>query len=799
MNSIKLFRFLIFLFSSFVFANYSFAQNNFNMTLLGNKTYNNQTLAGTWGYVKNNIEYALVGTNTGTSIVDITNPSALVEVAFVPGATSLWHEIRTFGDYAYITSEGGLGLQIINLSNLPLSAPSKFYVGNGVVDSLLDRFHSLHIDNGFAYLYGGNFQQGGVVIVDLADPWNPNYVGKWENEYIHDGFVQDNKIWACKIYAGEFSVIDVTNKANPVLLATQQTPNQFTHSNWLSTDKNYMFVADEVDGESLTSYDVSDLNNIKQLDRYTANFEPNALPHNVYLINDSVRTGSNRDFLVVAHNGAGVTILDVSQPEKMVEIAYYDTQPQDITYGIWGAYPYFPSGRIVGGDSNLGLCVFQPTYQKASFLKGIVTDLVTNATLNGVTIEILSTNIIETTNLNGKYLHGSRLNGLYDIKFSKAGYASKIIKNYQIGPVQVGVLNVSLTNAVLVNASGLVKDLITQNPVADAEVSVSGINGIFEVKSDAGGIFQFNQIPQDSYELYAGKFGFKTFVNPNQVISNGATISVELQRGIEDFFELDYNWTVSGDATAGAWERGVPSATFDQNGKIFSPEADAVDIGTQCFVTGNGPIGSGIDDFDVDGGTTILTSPVFDLTGIIEPVVNYSRWVVGSQNDTIKVFLTNGITTVSIDQARGNIGQFGVWLNKSIRVAQFLPATANMQLRVEVSDKKTDGTMEAAFDNFFITGQSTGFVQNGINEFGSISIFPNPVINNLNINYSVNDKNSEQLKLSVFNSIGQLVYERKLMTNSDQININLELPSGLYLAKIVDQKGGIMTQKFIKK
>src|SRR3989304_6985070 len=70
-----------------------------------------------WGYTAGNgREYALIGVYEGTSIIDITNPSNLVEAAFVRGPSSIYREMKTYLQYAYIVSEGGGGVQIVDLS-----------------------------------------------------------------------------------------------------------------------------------------------------------------------------------------------------------------------------------------------------------------------------------------------------------------------------------------------------------------------------------------------------------------------------------------------------------------------------------------------------------------------------------------------------------------------------------------------------------------------------------------------------------------------------------------------------------
>jgi hypothetical protein len=62
-------------------------------------------------------EYALVGLNTGVSIVDI-NEDTIKEVVFVPGVDNLWRDINTYEHYAYVGSEAQIGLLIIDLQYL---------------------------------------------------------------------------------------------------------------------------------------------------------------------------------------------------------------------------------------------------------------------------------------------------------------------------------------------------------------------------------------------------------------------------------------------------------------------------------------------------------------------------------------------------------------------------------------------------------------------------------------------------------------------------------------------------------
>src|SRR6187549_714198 len=59
-----------------------------------------------WGYVDTlGNEYALVGTADGVRIIDVTNPAVPVQRFAVAGNTSSWREIKTWGKYAFLTTE----------------------------------------------------------------------------------------------------------------------------------------------------------------------------------------------------------------------------------------------------------------------------------------------------------------------------------------------------------------------------------------------------------------------------------------------------------------------------------------------------------------------------------------------------------------------------------------------------------------------------------------------------------------------------------------------------------------------
>lgn len=429
------------------------AEAQYNYTLLGQKSVDNNTYANIWGYTQNNKEYALLacgGSNTlndACAIIDVTNPANPNTLFRVQGPPSLWREIRTWQHYAYITTEASdntFGITIVDLQYLPDSIKSKQYTANGLISNV----HALHIDDGYLYLYGANNQlsQGGALILDLADPWNPTVAGAYSEQYVHDGIVRNNKMYSGEIFNGTFSIVDVTNKANPTVIETQITPSAFTHNTWLSTDNQVLYTTDEKRDAFVTSYNISNPTNIVELDRYKRQASNGAIPHNTYVLRDSLVTGSNTDFVHTSYYTEGVTIVDAARPDNLVEVAHYDTSPfsGEAFKGAWGVYPYLPSGNILVSDMEQGLFILDPNYQRACYLEGIVAETTTGTPIPNAKIKLLSNGFEKSAKLNGIYKTGTVTEGTHTVQVSAPGYTSKEI-TVQLQRGIVTNLNVELS------------------------------------------------------------------------------------------------------------------------------------------------------------------------------------------------------------------------------------------------------------------------------------------------------------------------------------------------------------------
>lgn len=744
-------------------------------------------LANIGGYVDTaGNEYALVGTDEGLSIVNVTDPDNPFIRFDVPGVQNAWREVKTYRKYAYVTNEGGNGLQIIDMSRLPDTIRYKNYRGDGIIANQLNTIHALHCDTatGFLYLYGTDLSNGSTLFLDLSDPWNPTYAGNYvypggaSNAYVHDGYASNDTLYEAHIYAGFFAIVDVRNKSNPVLLATQETPTAFTHNTWLSDDHRTLFTTDENANSYLGAYDISDVTNIRELSRYQTTPGSGSVVHNTHILNDYAITSWYKD---------GVVITDVSRPANPVEVARYDTYPQGTGNGFsgcWGVYPYLPSGTIVASDINNGLFVLTPSYERGCYLEGIISDSITGIPIFNAQVQLLSTSITKTTDGIGEYRIGLMQAGTYDIRVSAAGYITKTVSGLQLSNGVLTLENVQLAQVQTFAYTGLVSDSATGLPVSNASVSVIG-NGLnYRVTSDSNGLFSLNAVP-DNYTIYAGKWGYRTVCQPVSLGQGGQNIPVTIAPGYYDDFTFNYGWTVSG-SSPNAWERGEPIGTTDNNGTEVNPEFDVTsDCSDTCFVTDNG--GAPHNSSDVDNGNTIITSPVFDGTIYQNPVMSYYRRFLdiaglGTPNDTMKIRVSNGITTAVVENVLANASGNGNWVYHSVNLASIISLTNNMRLTVEVADVAPGNICEGAFDQFQITGQLINNVPE-ISPIRSFSAFPNPFSGEITITYLLESYDG-LAEISLSDLSGRSIEKITPEASEGSVRFGQKLAAGVYFVTL---------------
>lgn len=373
-----------------------------------------------WGWVDSGgVEYALVGMQDGTAFVRITAGGVLVPLGRLPASDgratvtkrsghsrkfchdelcsdkdSAWRDIKVFGDHAYIVSEAvAHGLQIFDLTQLAGAGEDagKAWSEAGFYDDV-GHAHNIFIneDTARAYVVGhdGGGVAGGLHVLDISTPTSPTLLAELNG----DGYTHDVQ---CVVYNGpdgdylgrelcfasnedtltvwDVEDVDTLGEDGAAIVSrTTYSESGYTHQGWLSPDHRYFYLNDELDEmhtgsrTHLRVFRVTDVDAPTLVAEY---FAPTlSIDHNNYAYGR---------WLYQSNYGAGLRILDVSDPRHPVEAAYFDTQPTDTPgfYGSWSNYT-LPSGRVAISDIGSGLFVVAPTLDTATTSPDLLIELV---------------------------------------------------------------------------------------------------------------------------------------------------------------------------------------------------------------------------------------------------------------------------------------------------------------------------------------------------------------------------------------------------------------------------------------
>jgi len=355
-----------------------------------------------WGWSANGRDFAIVCLTTGTSFVEITDPSNPKTMGFLPttSASSTWRDAKVFKGFAFIVSEAqNHGMQVFNLSRLltetnpgpnnRYTADVVYYDNMGTTSQRSTHNIAINEQTGYAYLVGCRTCKGGLLIVDIDNPLNPTYAGCFDA----DGYTHDTQ---CVIYTGpdhrfqgeeicfglnedSLTIVDVTNKANPIMLSRVPYYGvRYTHQGWLTENQRYLLVDDELDEMYNTFdttkktvtyvFDVEDLTEPINIKYFQSPVQ--SIDHNQYVEGDYVYQSNYASGLRI-WNGMEGNLEDDSWKPTLV--GYFDVHPtEDVAqfYGSWSVYPYYTSPAnkhtIVVNSIEKGL--FVVGFDKAAFV-----------------------------------------------------------------------------------------------------------------------------------------------------------------------------------------------------------------------------------------------------------------------------------------------------------------------------------------------------------------------------------------------------------------------------------------------
>lgn len=427
---------------------FTFAQDSENVSLYGQYHRGEARYSGSWAYIdlETRKEYALLGGKTGTSVYCIDN-LPINELGFIEGPSSNWREITVLGKYAYVTTEGsgtGEGMQIIDLTDLPDSISlANTYTETFTRGHIIQR--DIYSEAPYLYIMG-TCNNCGVNILDVTDPINPKEVSTYSpGYYIHDAHVKGNYLYASAFFNGTIDIVDISDKLNPTLVAQIETTGGNTHSAWTTEDNKHLIISLEKDGLPARIWNIEDLSNLYEVATYTGNSA--SLTHNPYV---------RGNYTFFAHNTEGLRVVDTKDPSVPVEVGYYDTFDglSGGFSGLWSACPYFPSGKIIGGNREDGLYVWTFNDVQAGRFYASVVDESTQEKIPNATVFIQKIDLPIIPDLSGLYKFGA-LSGVFRLEVSAEGYDSllqditlepgdSLVLNFQLAPKSVGIFDLAL-------------------------------------------------------------------------------------------------------------------------------------------------------------------------------------------------------------------------------------------------------------------------------------------------------------------------------------------------------------------
>ncbi|MCB9133901.1 MAG: choice-of-anchor B family protein [Anaerolineales bacterium] len=553
-----------------------------------------------WGWTDplDGKEYALVGLTNGTSFVEVTNPETPLYLGRLPTHTSnsTWRDIKVYNNYAFVVSEAsGHGMQVFDLTRLRT-------VPNPPVNFTEDAFygafgnaHNLAIneETGFAYAIGSNTCSGGLHMINIQTPLSPSNAGC----YSADGYTHDTQ---CVLFHGPdanyqgheicfsanedtLTVTDVSNKANPVLVARMPyAGSAYTHQGWLTEDHAFFLLDDELDEQNFghnTRTRIWTLTDLTNPTIIGVEDGPNpSIDHNVY---------THEGNAYMSNYTSGLQIFDLSDVAngQLVLAGFFDSYPSNNNAnfnGSWSNYPYFTSGTVIHTGIGEGLFITRPVLNAQFALSASNTNF-------SICVAGSENTLVEVNAQNG-YTGNVTLSTVN----LPAGTTSTFAPNPVAAPgSSMFTVTVSTTSAGVYPFTVLGDDGILTDTL-DASLSVfDGIPGVASLISPANGASDVGLQPNFQWSAVSGAnayfieiatdASFTNIVDSATVATNSYTPSTNLA-GNTLFF-----WRITAHNACGA---SPVSATFHFTTLAFLCRAPALPIAdnttaTDTFVIGN--------------------------------------------------------------------------------------------------------------------------------------------------------------------------------------------------------------------
>ncbi len=597
------------------------------------------------------------------------------------GFSGSYADVWADGDYAFVAHFGHAGISIVDISD-PANPVGSEYVIPPPNDTASAQ--DVKIWNGMMFVALEGNTDGSVHIVDVRDPTQPVEIVNViisDMTAIHNVFVDQGFLYIADSGTPRVGIVDIRtlDPDNPpagpitnVLWMVENIGTSFVHDITVQDGRLYAAAWDS----GLWIYDVTNV--ATQLPPFLGQTPDGGdsthscwpTDNGDYVVTGEERAGGGIKVYRITDNGASLT-LQLTDSLSLVDSTHNQVMVGYRLYNSW----YADGLQVFDVDPVTGLLQFVTSY--------------------------------DTPNAWGVY----PFRGVHEVLISDINNGLYIIDTDPPPPALQ-----------FVYPSGR-PELITPSGGVAFTVEVQGLGGVPAPGTgvllvDRGFGFESFPMTEQSPNVYEANFPaadcgteIKYYVSADSTLGQTqndpkdapathftAVIGSSQVIAFVDDFESDLGWTVSGDATDGQWDRGVPVGGGDRG----DPPTDADGSGS-CFLTDNVDGNS-----DVDGGSTVLTSPLLDAAAPAnhEAVVTYYRWYsnhtgAAPESDVFDVEISNdnGASWVILETVGPSGPEVqGGWFKKSFRIRDFVTPTNQMRLRFTASDLGGGSVVEAGVD-----------------------------------------------------------------------------------------------------